>query len=308
MDVSSRQRFNSGYRSEILFIFGRYWLKTQKPQQQNNDQLKKPNGCPFLYHFFNTAASYKQEETMSNNNDITDFLSQLALEVPPFVKAIEDHLAHAHNLDVSDYQADHVCWRTETWDEYTGLVEGLKKASDKCRLLIESKIGGRPIATFWLQHGIVIPPRKNSNTTASTDNNDSGVQDRQRILHVLEIPAPKQGRSYRQGLEHVEFVIGNEDDCGSSSTISQSCNNNQTSRMPLSPINDNLQHEPILKAFMSKYPTIPWDTKAMAKSINPDVSIKVELKSFGSCSVKFHLYSLDTVIQYEKEHGVPTNA
>ena len=88
-------------------------------------------------------------------------------------------------MDVSLWVADHVCWRTETNDEYQALIETLR-TDDHFQLLIESEVGGRLIATFQL----ATPIRSSTHK-----------------VDVVEIPSPKAGRPYSRGLEHVEFVI-----------------------------------------------------------------------------------------------------
>jgi hypothetical protein len=50
---------------------------------------------------------------------------------------------------------------------------------------------------------------------------------------------------------------------------------------------------------MEKYPAVHWNTKAMEKECNPDISTKIELADFGNISVKFHLISLENVIDFE---------
>lgn len=69
----------------------------------------------------------------------------------------------------------------------------------------------------------------------------------------------------------------------------------------LSPLNDE-QHQTTFQDFMVRHSSLPWSTKAKDKSINPDISVKIELGDFGTCSVKFHLMPLAQVIEYEKKH------
>jgi predicted metalloenzyme YecM len=206
---------------------------------------------------------------------ISEFLATLQQQVPPFVKAIETYLANTYNMDVSCYMADHVCWRTETLEEYSALVEGLKRNADSITLLVESEIGGRPIATFWLKQGIQVFATTNGGT------------DHHRVIHILEIPAPKFGSVYKRGLEHVEFVIGTDP--------------SQPFTYP-SPYNND-DHQAAFQAFMKQYPMVPWDTKAKTKIINPDISMKMMLhlpeQGGQYCSVKFHLVPLDKVIEFE---------
>ncbi|NJC25274.1 VOC family protein [Neolewinella antarctica] len=77
---------------------------------------------------------------------------------------------------------DHICYRVTSTPEYERLRTELSGAN---RLLIESNIGGRPIATFHLSHPFSF---------------------RGREISVLELPAPKMGSPYANGYEHVELV------------------------------------------------------------------------------------------------------
>ncbi|CAB9509344.1 YecM protein [Seminavis robusta] len=211
----------------------------------------------------------------------SEFLSRLKQQVPPFVETIVTSLAKTYQLDVSRYPADHVCYRTENMAEYAELTAALRQQDSQCILLIESEIGNRPIATFWLQEGIRV---------SSLD----------RIIHVLEIPAPKRGRAYPRGLEHVEFVIHNN-----STTTTRS------DQYP-SPVN-GAHHQAAFDDLMRQRPNVPWDTRARNKEINPDISLKLELQLQNSptctksdakqCSVKFHLVPLDKVIEFETMTG-----
>jgi predicted metalloenzyme YecM len=55
------------------------------------------------------------------------------------------------------------------------------------RLLIESMVGGRPIATYKLHQAIPLINGK--------------------VIDVLEVPSPKKGSFYKRGLEHIEIVV-----------------------------------------------------------------------------------------------------
>lgn len=98
------------------------------------------------------------------------FLKRLFSELEP-VNGQVDHL-----------YLDHICYRVMTNEEYFVLREELVANNE---LLVESQIGGRPIATFRLQQPFVF---------------------RNRQIEILELPAPKSGSAYPTGFEHVEFV------------------------------------------------------------------------------------------------------
>mmetsp|Transcript_38851 Transcript_38851/g.116797 ORF Transcript_38851/g.116797 Transcript_38851/m.116797 type:complete len:346 (-) Transcript_38851:33-1070(-) len=207
----------------------------------------------------NAAKNKKKKERERRKKAAHRFVGNLREQVPRFFASIQQHLAERYEMDVSGYQADHVCWRTESQEEYEQLKSSLCSVGDECELLIESEIGGRLISTFRL--------------ATPLDCGDC------RSIEVIEIPSPKNGRAYRSGLEHVEFVIGN-------------------GIAGVSPLSDE-QHLDAFDNLMKKYPEVNWSEKAKEKKINPDVSIKVEIEDFGHCSVKFHLIPLADVIKYE---------
>ena len=205
-----------------------------------------------------SAKNKKKREKEKRRKRALSFLDGLRAQVPAFVSAVTESLC-AQGIDVSDCTPDHVCWRTETLDEYTTLVEALRASETKCTMLIESEIGGRLISTFRLTEGISVLNGKHSIT-------------------VVEIPAPKEERPYSTGLDHVEFVI--------------------PSTANISPMNDTT-HKQHLQHWMDQYSaSLNWNTKAISKLINPDISLLID--SVGC--VKFHLVSLDSVIEFEKRH------
>eukprot|EP00555_Chaetoceros_dichaeta_P014576 CAMPEP_0198271018 /NCGR_PEP_ID=MMETSP1447-20131203/47473_1 /TAXON_ID=420782 /ORGANISM="Chaetoceros dichaeta, Strain CCMP1751" /LENGTH=450 /DNA_ID=CAMNT_0043963389 /DNA_START=12 /DNA_END=1364 /DNA_ORIENTATION=- len=203
------------------------------------------------------AKNKKKREKEKRKKLIKRFTSDLLEQVPKFLEAVEARLLEK-DLNVCQYHTDHVCWRTEALEEYSGLVSALRTSEDWA-LLVESEIGGRSIATFQMKEGISFGDR---------------------MINVIEIPAPKDGSPYKSGLEHVEFVVS-------------SAENEQ-----LSPRNDST-HQKILNEFMAMCPCFEWSTKAKDKEMNPDVSTKIELPIFGTCTVKFHLMPLAEVIKYE---------
>ncbi len=105
---------------------------------------------------------------------------------------------------------DHIAYRVETIERYDELVRQLSKLAI---LRGVTEVAGRPIATFefhdYLQvEGWTIP--------------------------CLELPAPKEGSPYPEGLEHAEFVV-----VGS------------------------------LQAFIARHSELPFETKALDKTLNP---------------------------------------
>mmetsp|Transcript_22738 Transcript_22738/g.47206 ORF Transcript_22738/g.47206 Transcript_22738/m.47206 type:complete len:425 (-) Transcript_22738:3956-5230(-) len=209
----------------------------------------------------NAAKNKKKREKEKRKKLAARFLLDLKEQVPSFVSSVREELEKQFGLDVSSLQADHVCYRTDAMEQYTTLVDALRSSSDTFSMLVESEVGGRPIATFRLAMPI-----------ASSD----GIHS----VNVIEIPSPKQGSPYKAGLEHIEFVIGDS--------------------THMSPTNHQV-HQSVLKAWMDKHPSVEWDTRAITKDCNPDVSMKIELPDYGHVSVKFHLVSLENVIKVELE-------
>ena len=57
----------------------------------------------------------------------------------------------------------------------------------------------------------------------------------------------------------------------------------------------------VLKNFMADFPSVKFDTKALSKEVNADVSVKVCDNRY---SVKFHCCPLYEVCEFEKSHGM----
>lgn len=81
------------------------------------------------------------------------------------------------------------------------------------------------------------------------------------IIPLVEVPAPKKGKLTPEGFEHIEVVI-------------------------------DVEFDEIMKRFSH----MSFDTKALAKELNPELVIK-----FDDCSIKFHHMSLEKVIEIEKQ-------
>lgn len=188
---------------------------------------------------------------------------------PNFIKSLIDELvltAGISTTHLATFMLDHVCYRVGTQEEYDECFRQLSKEM-QAQLLIESEIGGRMIATFKLKEPIVF-----------MDTICGGIE---RKVDVVELPAPKPGRFYPSGLEHVEFAFNN--------------NNNNTGSIFT------------LASFMAMYPTLEWKTDGMKKSSNADVRLDLSIPSYSTsssdsrikCSVKFHLKDLETVIKEE---------
>ncbi len=151
----------------------------------------------------------------------------------PFLDHIFQYLKEK-KIAVSNYELDHICYRVATEERYLALKKALSKLGE---LLTESQIGGRAIASIKLAEPIIYKNRK---------------------IDVVELPAPKKGSFYKEGFEHVEFVID----------------------------------QPFVD-FMAVHPHLDFITKDLKKSVNPGITLKET-----DFSVKFHHHTLEYVIRY----------
>jgi predicted metalloenzyme YecM len=135
---------------------------------------------------------------------------------------------------------DHICYRVETQERYQELLVSLVHDA---RLLGENEVGGRTIATFEFNDYLQV---------------DSWT------VPYLELPAPKEGSPYTEGLEHAELVV-----IGS------------------------------LERFIQRHGDLSLSLKGMSKKINPEASLKD-----GAFSVKFHEQQLGAVVRIENALGM----
>lgn len=135
---------------------------------------------------------------------------------------------------------DHICYRVETTERYDEMVQ---KLSEVATLLGETEISGRLIATFEC---------------------DEPLQAGGWQIPCIELPQPKEGAPYPEGLEHVELV-----------TIRS------------------------LEQFEAQHSDLPFDHKGMYKKINPELGLK-----HAGISVKFHEQPLGAVVRIENRLGL----
>jgi len=97
---------------------------------------------------------------------------------------LEDLFGKIENieLNVDQYELDHICYRVESVADYKTKKAELSELGD---LLIESLVNGRLISTFKLFEPILYKKRK---------------------IYLIELPGPKATHAYPRGLEHAEFV------------------------------------------------------------------------------------------------------
>ncbi len=157
-----------------------------------------------------------------------------------FISSILDNMK-AQGFVMTDFvQLDHICYRTTSIQNYE-----VKKTelSSLAQLLGETMVNNRPISTFRLNQPI----------------NHLGWR-----IDAVELPAPKTGSIFSEGLEHVEFVLFDDP-----------------------------------KTFLQKYQGKPFIMKAAERGINPEIGLKL-----NQYSVKFHLLNLPTVVYLEQKLGI----
>jgi len=157
-----------------------------------------------------------------------------------FVPRLLD-LASKAGIDVSEYLMDHVCYRVAEMKRYKELAHVWRLFASKTHT---SMVNGRPITVFVLHNPLKIAGR---------------------IIRVIELPAPKDGRMHPEGWEHAEFVID----------------------------------EPFAH-FMSRYDEHVFDTKGLTKELNPELGYKLS----NGLQIKFHQMPLERVIEIEAERGL----
>ena len=135
---------------------------------------------------------------------------------------------------------DHICYRVETTERY---FQMLTRCAEIGTLLGETDVNGRPIATFEL---------------------NEYLEAAEWVVPYLELPAPKEGSLYGEGLEHAELVV-----IGG------------------------------LDRFKMKHAKLTFKEAGMGKSINPELGLKI-----GDLSVKFHEQQLGSVVRIEKQLGI----
>lgn len=150
--------------------------------------------------------------------------------------------AKAAGFAADEFLLDHICYRTSSTQEYEEvkhLVMSGVGSLFRGDLLGEEIINGRPIATYRLHDPLVI-----------------GNQ----CVEALEIPAPKPGKDYESGFEHIEVVTTET-----------------------------------FEAIQAAHPDLSFDTVSTNKLINPELAVKLP-----SGVIKFHHLPLSCIIAIEK--------
>ena len=166
-------------------------------------------------------------------NSIIDVLG----EYESFLDNVFEEL-NALKVDVSNFEIDHICYRVETKNRYNELKFQLNNIS---KLLSEQLINGRYICIFELEEPLLY---KNYS------------------ISCIELPQSKEEQTYKEGFEHIEFVI------------------------PTS-----------LEEFKNTYKHLHLNTKNVNSTRNPDITLQLD----SNISVKFHLKHIKTIVFEDKK-------
>jgi hypothetical protein len=156
-------------------------------------------------------------------------------------------------IDLTPFEIDHICFRCSRLSEYVQKKEVISSLGG-CSLLTEGMIGGRPITVYEFEVPIVF----------KTWN-----------IRCLELASPKMGRLHRNGLEHIEVVVGHD-------------------------TNEMFNSQTLLEAFASNFPTVQFDRKGMHKDVNADICVNLGQDIF----IKFHARPLYEVCHHEVTNGL----
>lgn len=169
-------------------------------------------------------------------NNLQNIIGDYQIFLKQILQEITDE-----SFDLSDFvQMDHMCYRVETLETYEAKKQELAGVA---RLLGETQINGRPIATFRLHEPVRYDGWR---------------------IDAIELPAPKEGSTRKEGLEHVELVLFDDKE-----------------------------------DFLKKYSDKNFELRAADRGINPEIGFKLP-----SYTVKFHLLSLPTVVYLENKLGL----
>lgn len=146
-------------------------------------------------------------------------------------------LLEEKKIEIKNYwDIDHLCYRASTTEKYSHLKKDFLKYAT---LMTESIVNGRPISTFKL---------------------DKPIHFKQWKIDIIELPAPKPGKTTIDGFEHIEVVV-----------------------------DDSLQY------LSNLYHHLPQDKNGMAKLFNPELEIHLD----KNVNIKFHNVSLESVVRLE---------
>jgi predicted metalloenzyme YecM len=86
-------------------------------------------------------------------------------------------------IDTTGWPVDHVCYRVSDWDGYQRKLAELKPLA---ALYATTVHNGREITKLVLREPLVVGRRE---------------------VPLVELPGPKEGQPYPEGLEHIELVV-----------------------------------------------------------------------------------------------------
>jgi predicted metalloenzyme YecM len=164
------------------------------------------------------------------------YMKELIGDYEIFIQNISDGLERCGIPRSELTMMDHICYRVETNERYKEMMTELRAYGT---MIGENEVSGRLIATFELNTYIHV----------------GGW-----VVPYIELPAPKEGSFYAEGLEHAELVVAGS-----------------------------------LERFLEHHTDLAFGSGGMNKIINPEAGLKAD-----GISVKFHEQQLGAVVRIEK--------
>ncbi len=167
-------------------------------------------------------------------------MKELIGDYEAFIRNISDGLERSGIQRSELTMMDHICYRVETNERYKEMITELQSYGV---MIGENEVNGRSIATFELNTYIHVGDW---------------------VVPYIELPAPKEGSFYVEGLEHAELVVAGS-----------------------------------LGRFLERHADLAFGNGGMNKVINPEAGLKAD-----GISVKFHEQQLGAVVRIEKALAV----
>jgi hypothetical protein len=200
-------------------------------------RVTKHVGTEPTIRYFMRATLFPKGHTFENQikNELFSWAPYNAVnsvlgDVEGFISSAFAHMEES-GIDPAEYPLTHLCYRVATLEEYEAKKEALSQLGEPIQ---EFEAEGRPYMTFKLHQPIAFGDHK---------------------VDLIALPAPKAGKAYQTGLQHVAFLTD----------------------MPLPDL-------------LKKYPDVQFDTLEVDRPVHKELKIH-----FDDLVVKFHNESLENI-------------
>lgn len=149
------------------------------------------------------------------------------------------------NIDVTSYEIDHIAYRSTTSDSFKELGEKLKTVAKRIN---RNTIRNRFIDIYEFNTPLIYNGRS---------------------VKFIELTAPAEGDIFKEGLEHVEFIVNNTN----------------------------------LFDFVKKHNNLDWNLSAIDREIGADIGVRLK-SGYGA---KFKTMSMPEIIRLESENKQKTS-